>query len=117
MRTNAEITIVRPMGDRPPTIAHIGPVMWQGVQTYAMVDKTAVVVSDTSVFIGKDIVDGLGGFKPNKGDFVVKGTKSYGETGRALRYMLEADGAITVVGVEDLTDCGLSIAHMEVRCK
>ena len=117
MRTNTEITVVRPMGEGPPTVVHIGPVMWQGTQTYAMVDKTAVVVSDTSVFIGKDIVDGLEGFRPNKGDFVVKGNKSYSETGRTLRYKLEADGAITVVGVEDLTVCGLSTAHMEVRCK
>ena len=53
-----------------------------------------------------------------KADFVIDGIKDYSEvSGKALRRLIESDGGVLVISIQDNRKLGKSLGHIELGCK
>ncbi|ADO38175.1 hypothetical protein ELI_3206 [Eubacterium callanderi] len=90
---NADITIVHLNDEGPPDTDHIYGVDWQGERKTGVTDNGLQAADVITIFIPKSRKDTI---TMQKTDFVVRGIKTYNETGKALRRALEKDQACMI---------------------
>ena len=98
---NADITIVHLNDEGPPDIDHVYGVDWQGEWKTGVTDNGLQAADVITIFIPKSSKDKA---TMKKADFVVRGIKTYNETGKALRRALEKEQAVTIISVIDNLD-------------
>lgn len=112
---NADITIVHLNDEGPPDTDHVYGVDWQGERKTGVTDNGLQAADVITIFIPKSSKDTI---TMQKTDFVVRGIKTYNETGKALRQALERDRAVTIISVVDNLDFVPELlAHIELGCK
>ncbi|WP_270658234.1 DUF6751 family protein [Eubacterium callanderi] len=112
---NADITIVHLNDEGPPDTDHVYGVDWQGERKTGVTDNGLQAADVITIFIPKSSKDTI---TMQKADFVVRGIKTYNETGKALRRALEKDQAVTILSIVDNLDFRPELlAHIELGCK
>lgn len=115
MQTNTDITIVRITEDG--TVSHqiIRGVNWQGERKTSVTDKGLQSADMMTIFIPSSSI--LPDVDIRKADFVIDGIKDYGEaSGKELRRLIEGDGGVSVISIQDNRKLGKSLGHIELGC-
>lgn len=115
MQTNTDITIVRITEDGTVNNQIIRGVNWQGERKTSVTDKGLQSADMITVFIPCSSL--LPDVDIRKADFVVDGIKDYGEaSGKELRRLVESDGGVSVISIQDNRKLGKSLGHIELGC-
>lgn len=115
MRVNADITIVRIASDGEVTQQVIRGVNWQGERKTSVTDKGLQSADMVAIFIPSSSI--LPEVDIKKADFVINGIKDYGKaSGKELRRLIEGDGGVSVVSIQDNRKLGKNLGHIELGC-
>lgn len=115
MQTNTDITIVRITEDGSASHQIIRGVNWQGERKTSVTDKGLQSADMITVFIPSASI--LPDVDIKKADFVIEGIKDYDKaTGKDLRRLIEGDGGVLVISIQDNRKLGKSLGHIELGC-
>lgn len=115
MQINTDITIVRITEDGTARKKVVRGVNWQGERKTSVTDKGLQSADLITVFIPSSSI--LPDIDIKKTDFVIEGIKDYGETvGKELRRLIESDGGVSIVSIQDNRKLGRFLGHLELGC-